>query len=63
MICNSFGKKVIENTQKRLELEGAYDYAKVFTYIKSCGYRNLIGLANFCAYETSKHHDFKEVIQ
>jgi len=46
---NNLGKKIIENTQKNVEIPKNHNYVNIFTYIKNCISKNLIAVADsFC---------------
>jgi hypothetical protein len=52
---NNLGKKIIEHTQKNVEIPKNHNYVNIFTFIKTCISKNLISVADkFCISLRSK---------
>lgn len=60
---NNLAKKIIENTQKNVEIPKNHNYANIFTYIKSCISKNLIAFADHFAFALRNKYQFEQLIR
>jgi len=55
---NNLGKKIIESTQKNVEIPKNHNYANIFTYIKNSIGKNLVSMTNHFCLKIRSHVKF-----